>query len=41
MLHVDPKDYVLSVILETGKMHSVSLRELFAQFVNDLQGRRP
>jgi hypothetical protein len=40
MFHLDPKDYTLSAIMSDGKMHSVSLRKLFEQFVNDVQGRR-
>jgi hypothetical protein len=40
MLHLDSKDYTLSLILETGKIHSVSLRGLFEQFLRDVQGER-
>lgn len=38
--HLDPKTYTLSFIMTDGKIHALSLRELFQQFVSEMQGAR-
>jgi hypothetical protein len=41
MLHVDPADYTLAIILESGSVRSVDLRPIFKKFVDDVAGHKP